>query len=225
MNTYCLFVRRVATVLILATASTQGSAALISINSHVTGENPGVTATVATISLTQNGSDVDFLLTNSIANLGIAASNDSCISDLAFTFSQNSVLTPTSFTNFGGTQTPTVTSSDFAINPAGSFQGGYDFFLELSFPTSNAMGGINRFKHGETASWTILNVNVADFQSPLVTGTGHDALAAVHIQSLASGQSTTYASQAVPEPCCVLPLAGLGMVGIYRRRRRRAEKR
>ena len=207
-----------ASVIFLVLFPATAPAAIISINTYVTGEDPGVTSPVATINLTQDGGDVDFLLTNSVSNLGAAANSDTFISDVGFTFSQSSTLTAGSFINFGGTQTPTIVASDFSIDPNGNFQGGYNFFLELEFPTSNAGGGINRFKNGETASWTITNASVSDFLSPLVSGTGSDAIAAVHIQSLASGQSTTFASAAIPEPSSLLPLAVIGAVGVTRRR-------
>ena len=189
----------------------------IPINTFATGENAG-SATVATLNLNQNGSNVDFRLTNSVGNLG-AANAGTFISDLGFSYSGSGVLTPTSFTGFGGSG-QSISAGDFSVNPSGNFQGGYNFALELGFPTTNKNSGAQRFLNGEYVSWTISNVVLEDFLNP-VSGTGGLALAAVHIQSLASGNSTTYIS-AVPIPAAAwLFLSALGgLVGVKKLRDR-----
>jgi len=190
----------------------------IPINTFATGENAG-SATVATLSLNQNGSNVDFRLTNSVGNLGSAANAGTFISDLGFSYSGSGPLTSASFTGFGGSG-QTISAGDFAINPPGNFQGGYNFSLELGFPTSNSGGGAQRFLDGDFVTWTISNVLLDDFLGP-VSGTGGLTLAAVHIQSLASGNSTTYIS-AVPLPAAAwLFLSALGgLVGVKKLRSR-----
>lgn len=190
----------------------------IPINTFATGENAG-SATVATLNLNQSGSDVNFSLTNSVGNLGSAANAGTFISDLGFNYS-GGTLTSSQFTNFGGSG-QSIVAGDFAIDPSGNFQGGYNFFLELGFPTTNKDSGAQRFLNGESVSWTITNVMLSDFLDP-VSGTGGSlALAAVHIQSLASGESTTYIS-AVPLPAAAwLFLSALGgLVGVKKLRAR-----
>lgn len=197
------------------------SAATIEIDTFLTGDDGG-SAVAAVLQLDQNGSNVDFVLTNSISNLSPLTNSSSFLESLGFNF--DGMLSANQFTNFGGVG-QSIDATNFSTNPSGNFQGGYDFFIELGLPRSNAQQGAFRFFDGESLSWTITNVLLDDFLSP-VTGTGPAVLAAVHIQGLAGGTSTTYGgigtstTSVVPLPAAAwFFLTGLaGLAGVKRLR-------
>lgn len=161
------------------TTSLPASAFVIDINTYVTGSVVTADATVATLTLTQNGSGVDFSLYNLVNNLPAGAGDDAFISELLFSYGGTSALSFASFSNFSGTQI--ITAPAFTINPAGK-DSGYDFYLRLSYPTNSA----DRFTDGEISTWTISNVSIADFLGP-VSGNGPASLAMTHVQQVGAG--------------------------------------
>ena len=210
-------------------APLSASALSININTYVTGSPVSGTATVATLTLTQNGSNVDFNFANSVNNLSGGIGDDAFISQLLFSYDGTPALSSASFSNFGGTQP--IVAGDFGINPPGK-NAGYDFYLDLDYPNSAA----NRFMNGEFTTWTISNVLVSDFLGS-VTGSGPSALAMVHIQQVGAGvggrDSVKYVGSVgteppppdpqnpVPEPLS-LALVGIGLLGlgVVRKRKR-----
>jgi hypothetical protein len=194
----------------------------------VTGSPVSGTATVATLTLTQNGSNVDFNFANSVNNLPSGIGDDAFISQLLFSYDGTPALSSASFSNFGGTQP--IIAGDFGINPPGK-NAGYDFYLDLDYPTSAA----NRFVNGESTTWTISNVLINDFLGS-VTGSGASALAMVHIQQVGAGiggrDSLKYVGSVgtpppppdpqneVPEPLS-LALIGIGLLGLGAIRKRK----
>ena len=210
-------------------APLSASALSININTYVTGSPVSGTATVATLTLTQNGSNVDFNFANSVNNLSGGIGDDAFISQLLFSYDGTPALSSASFSNFGGTQP--IVAGDFGINPPGK-NAGYDFYLDLDYPNSAA----NRFINGEFRTWTVSNVLVSDFLGS-VTGSGPSALAMVHIQQVGAGtggsSSLKYVGSVgteppppdpqnpVPEPLS-LALVGIGLLGlgVVRKRKR-----
>lgn len=202
----------------------------IDINTYVTGSTVSGNATVATLTLTQNGSNVDFSFVNSVNNLSGGIGDDAFISQLLFSYGGVTALSGASFSNFGGTQS--IVAGDFDINPPGK-NAGYDFYLELDFPTKASQ----RFLDGEVTTWTISNVQINDFMGS-VSGSGAASLAMVHVQQVGAGSgggsSVKYIGStetrnppaelpqnSVPEPA-TLALMGIGLFGLGVQRKRKS---
>lgn len=103
-----------------------------------------------------------------------------------------------------------------ALNGVGS--AGINFDLEQAFQTSNAGGGVNRLKPGESISFNLsgAGLDAGDFVSKS-TGNRTDLYAMIHLQGIANGLSAKIG--AVPEPATMAVL-GLGIVPLLRRRKK-----
>lgn len=199
--------------LLLTTSSafaTAYSSAAYDLTTPISG---GSAATVGTLTLIQNGSNVDFTLgKNHVPSFG----SDSFFSQLDFSYVGTKNDWATAFSSTGSAQTIT----GLTVNPNGQ-NANYDFFLRISFPTSN---NGDRFRDGDTASWTIQGASVADFTN-LVSGSAADSAALVHVQGITGGNSYKYlvgdgVLAPVPEAdTWAMMLAGLGLVGFMTTRR------
>jgi hypothetical protein len=219
---------------VLMTAPLAASALVIDINTYLTGGSGGSNVTVATLTLTQNGNNVDFRFENSIGNLGTIA-NNAYIAGLLFSYDGSPLLNSGSFLNFAGTQ---AAPEKIDINPSGK-DAGYDFYLDLDYLTSNDNPAL-RFTDGEYSTWTVSAadgvsaVMVSDFTT-LVTANGNGkpaSLAMIHIQGVegAGKDPLKYVgseaaplqedSGTVPEPA-TLALLGLGMASLAWMRQRK----
>lgn len=174
-------------------------------------ESGAPAATVATLTLTQDGGDVDFSLTKASGISGLGSS--SFISELSLTYSGSTLLG--SFSNTGS-----QAIDKFAFAPSGK-DAGYDFAIQVKFPTNNS----DRFVDGDVASWTLTNANMSSFLSS-IPGSGADAFGMVHVQGALKGNSFKYVVtqdgliSPVPEAqTWVSMLAGLGVIGLVFARR------
>ena len=185
----------------LAAASASASAFTLDFGTLLSGTGAPSSLSFATLSVTENGSDVDFSLdafgldqftgtTPFIGAMAVQGNNDN-----------------TSVTNVSGGV------SSVGMNPGGGPGGSYQFRFVFG------QGAGNRLTDGETVSWT------------WVGGAGKYDGFALHVQGINydSGTSTNattsawYVPGVVPEPeTYALMLAGLAGVGLMARRRKSA---
>lgn len=182
--------------------ATGAQALTIEYNSYVSGEDLG-TGNVATLELTQVGDDVTFLLTNTLTDY-----MSSFIESLGLDY--DGIVLGLSFTYDGGVYPNEIDLDD--TPPSGN-----PYNIVVGYNTSNKNGGILRLNPNEFSEFTILDVNLEDFN--FASGASQ-----IHLGATRDGQSTKYTgTQPAPVP---LPAAGVlligglaGMAGLRRRSR------
>ncbi len=187
-------------------------------SSYVTGDNLGV-QNIAVLTATQNGSSVDFALTNTI---DAPQPSTAFIAGISFTY--------------GGTVNTSVSQllgSQAGIEGLGSqglSGGGMSFNIGVQIDNSNNPNAtVDRLEVGETALFSLSNVQLSLFDfGALKSG--------LHAQGLSGGGSTKYTTgncvgancggggglNVVPLPAGLpLVLTGLGVFGAMRLRQRK----
>ncbi len=194
-----------ATAVALGMLASAAHAVTVDYKTYVSGADLGDTV-IATLEVTQNGSNVDFALSNVLESYA-----SSFVMNLGLNYAGGSVQ-PLTFGNLAG-KTATFAKDD--TPPPGN-----PYNILVSFPTSNAQQGAARLKPGTYASWTIFGTELGDFDFAL----GKTQL---HMNATLGGQSTKYtgttppvdAPAPVPLPATALLLvAGLGSLSALRRR-------
>jgi hypothetical protein len=185
----------------IATTVAASAATTVYYETYATGLNMG-TQNVAVLTATQNGSNVDFALQNTVTGQPSGA----FISGISFTYGGT---LPTTVTQLAGSQAGIT-----GIGNQGLSGGGVSFNLGIQIDNK---GSGNRLLVGETALFRLSNVQLALFDfSPFKGG--------IHIQGLNGGASAKYTPGVVPLPASSL-LFGTALLGagaFMRRRKRRS---
>lgn len=179
-------------------------AATVNFNTYQSGVNLGAT-TLATLSATEVGDDVVFVLTNTTVG-----QPESFITRLLLTYTGS--LANITLDDISG-----VTTDGDKFDVASTItDAGLQFQIDIQWLTSNKNNGVLRLEPGEFSSFSLLNTTLAGFF------TGED-FAMIHVQGLGqNGQGSTkyVATTAVPLPAGLpLLLAGLGALALVRRRK------
>ena len=174
-------------------------------------------ASVATLSLTQIGSDVQFFLDPNQSNPGALPATNTFVHSIDFVYS-GAVLTAASFAHNAGALVETFS---YEMNQ-NNLDAGYttqDQHVQVDFFSRNNDGSA-RFDFTETSTWTIKNVSLTDFTTTFATSGPKPSpiYGVISLGGFSGGTSNWVA--AVPEPeTYAMMLAGLGLIGFSARRR------
>ena len=174
-------------------------------------------ASVATLSLTQIGSDVQFFLDPNELNAGALPATNTFVHYIDFVYT-GAALTGLSFVYNAGAEIEQFSyKTDQNMDSGNKAQHQH---VEVDFFTKNTDGG-KRFDFTETSTWTIKDVSLTNFTTTFATNNSKPSPIYGEI-SLGSfkGASSNWVS-AVPEPETYgMMLVGLALVGFAARRRK-----
>jgi hypothetical protein len=173
---------------------------------------------VATLSLTQVGSDVQFFLDPNEFNAGALPATNTFVHSIDFVYT-GAVLTVSSFAHNSG---PLIEQFSYVTNQ-NNLDAGYttqDQHVQVDFFSKNSDGSA-RFDFTETSIWTIKDVSLSNFTTTFATSNSKpDPIYGVISLGGFSGNSSNWVA-AVPEPETYgMMLVGLGLVGFAVRRRK-----
>ena len=171
-------------------AATGAGAAAFSFTDNLSGTDLGTT-TIATLDATQGLNGVDFVLTHRLAG-----HDGSFVKDLNL--------------SYGGTLQPvsafTTAGVAFgAFDKHGFIDSGHAYSMQISFPTTNRLGGLFRLEYGETSRFTLLGTILTGFNF----GTGG---AMLHMNGLNDGSSTKYGPYVPPPDANPVPVPAAGLL-------------
>lgn len=173
----------------------------------ITGQPPGGSAPWATLTIENAGADtVDMTLTHH---------SSSASGQFIALLLLNMDPYPTSPTVIESS--PKIVDWDFGLDAFPNAGGNFD--MKMVFETSNAGGGVNRLKPGESASWQVTGGGLTESSYEAFSTGDLNVLAMIHLQGIAGGGSAKLAP--VPEPATLL-VFGAGSALLLIRRRRRA---
>lgn len=175
-------------------------------------------ASVATLSLTQIGSDVQFFLDPNELNAGASPATSTFVHSIDFVYS-GAVLTAANFAYNAGASVDTFS---YEVNQ-NNLDAGYttqDQHVKVDFFSKNSDGGV-RFDFTETSTWTIKDVSLTNFTTTYATSGPKPSpiYGVISLGGFSGGTSNWVA--AVPEPETYgMMLVGLALVGFAARRRK-----
>ena len=191
--------------------------------------------TVATLTLTQVGTGVQFLLDPNQTSPGAADPSKSFVNEIEYVY-QGRALTSSDFTLNSGAMVKF--GKGFTYETGTSMDAGYkaeDQYIQVAFVTNAPKKGKvdQRFSFNQTSTWTIANVNLTDFTGTSATTSSNKPTPIYGVISVSPYTLTGFGStpsnwvalapvvSAVPEPeTYAMLLAGLGLVGFTARRRK-----
>ena len=184
-------------------APTSASYSFVTCLTGACGNEGTIVDSVATLTLTQTGSDVSFLFQSTSPVIWTASTY---ISALYFNGAQGGGLTWGS----GNASSDTLPSFSIDANSSLTSKDGYNW--DILFPTAAAQ---DRLLSSDQASWTISGVSLSSFTD------APKMMLALNGLPGTSAATRIGAVVAVPEPeTYAMFLAGLGIIGAVARRRR-----
>ena len=214
--------------LAVLSASAHGAQIVWIFDTPATASGLAVSPSVATLTLEDVSGGVRFTLDPNESNTGWTSGT--YVESVRFIYNPGPALTggalPTgpapqtigSFTWTAGTPAET-----FSL-PNGTNVAGYSpIRISVEFPTGNSE---NRFVTGETSSFTISGVTLANFGTPFAEASGKPGpiTSVLSLNSFAGTSSNWVAMAPVPEPEeWAMMIAGLGIVGLIARKRRQSQ--
>ena len=198
-------VAAVIAALTLGLMASSASALTINFDQYLTGTNLGQT-TLATLTATQVGSNVNMVFTNT----GIAGGTGTF--DTALQMMYNGSTSGISLIQTGG-----VAISSFTLGGGvGPFN---PWDLVVNWSQRNNNNGALRLNVGEWSSFTLVGAQLSN----LFFGSGSNPSAMIHVQGLTGGGSTKYGPSPVPLPAAGFLLIGaMGGLGLIAARRKSA---